>query len=85
MFKIIAKELKHHAPFTLMGAVAGVIFALVFSGISNKSAYSIFYILHPLHVVLSALVTASMYELHKRKPWKSWKGLISLFLIGYIG
>jgi len=85
MIKIILKELKHHAPFTLAGAVIGVIFALVFKGISYETSYNLFYIFHPLHVVLSALVTASMYKLHNQNPWKGWKGIAALLLIGYVG
>ena len=85
MLRNIAKELKHHAPFTFGGAIAGVIFAIVFKGISNEFAHSVFKILHPMHVVLSALVTASMYELHTKGPWKSKKGLFTLLIIGYIG
>jgi len=85
MIKIILKELKHHAPFTLAGAVIGVIFALVFRGISHETSYNLFYIFHPLHVVLSALVTASMYKLHNQNPWKGWKGIAALLLIGYVG
>lgn len=85
MLKTILKELKHHAPFTLAGAVAGVIFALIFKKISNESAHTLFFIFHPLHVVLSALVTASIYELYNRKQNKRKSGLIVLLVIGYIG
>ena len=65
MFKQILKELKSHAPFTLLGAITGIIIMLVFQGLSSRISYSVFYILHPIHVVLSAIVTASMYKLHK--------------------
>ena len=85
MLKIILKELKHHAPFTLAGAVIGVIFAFVFKGISHDASYNLFYVFHPMHVVLSALVTASMYKLHNRNPWKGWKGIAALLFIGYVG
>ena len=44
-------------------------------------SYNIFYTLHPLHVLLSALVTSSIYILYSGKNCKIWK----LFLIGYIG
>ena len=85
MLKTILKELKRHAPFTLAGALAGVIFALIFKKMSYETAHTFFNIFHPLHVVLSALVTASMYELHNRKPWKGKSGLLSLLIIGYVG
>ena len=85
MFKQVSKELKNHAPFTIFGAITGIIIMIFFQNLPSKASYNIFYILHPTHVVLSALVTASIYELHKygrvkgkSKPW-------ILLLIGYSG
>jgi len=85
MLRIILKELKHHAPFTLAGAAAGTLIAFVFNGISHDASYDLFYIFHPMHVILSALVTASMYKLHNQNPWKGWKGIAALLFIGYVG
>jgi hypothetical protein len=64
-FKQISKELKIHAPFTIFGAITGIIVMLFFQNRPARLSYNIFYTLHPIHVVLSALVTASMYELHE--------------------
>lgn len=47
----------------------------------TKASYSIFYILHPIHVFLSALVTASIYEIHSTGKLKLW----ILIVIGYFG
>ncbi|MFH1407160.1 MAG: hypothetical protein ABIH01_04070 [Candidatus Omnitrophota bacterium] len=80
MFRQILKELKIHAPFTLFGAITGIVIMLIFHGLPRKVSYNIFYILHPMHVFLSALVTASMYELHKGK-----RNFWVLLIIGYIG
>jgi len=85
MLKLILKELKHHAPFTLGGAIIGVLITFLFREISHDASYKLFYIFHPLHVFLSALVTASMFELHNKKPWKGWKGIVVLMFIGYMG
>jgi len=60
-----SKELKNHAPFTVFGAITGIIIMMLLGKMSSKVSNTIFYILHPIHVVLSALVTASMYKLHK--------------------
>lgn len=60
----ILKELKSHVPFTLFGAVTGVFIMIFSSKLPYKASYNIFYVLHPLHVFLSALVTAAMYKLH---------------------
>lgn len=67
MFKQISKELKIHAPFTIFGAITGIVIIALFQQLPSDLSYNIFYILHPIHVVLSALVTASMYELHTCK------------------
>lgn len=79
MFRYIPKELARHAPFTLLGASSGIIIILIFYNLPFKASHTIFYILHPIHVVLSALVTASMYKLHsKGKLW-------IMILLGYVG
>ncbi len=49
--------------------------------IPHRLSYNIFYTLHPIHVLLSALVTASMYELHANGRCKPWL----LVIIGYVG
>ena len=49
--------------------------------IPSKASHAIFYTLHPIHVLLSALVTASMYELHTKGKCNLW----ILIIIGYIG
>jgi len=78
---IIAKELKRHAPFTSFGAATGIVIMIiiVFGSVSPKISSTFFYILHPFHVVLSALVTTAMYRLHTRS--KLWIAI----LIGYTG
>ena len=83
MLKTITKELKNHAPFTALGAITGLIIMVLLYKIPYRVSYNIFYILHPAHVVLSAIVTASMYELHitNKRKLKLW----GLILIGYLG
>lgn len=90
MFKQIIKELKTHAPFTVFGAVTGVVIIIFFQKLPSNISYNIFYILHPIHVVLSALVTASMYKLHtcdhiSGKCIRGKCNLWILLIIGYIG
>jgi len=80
MFQIIIKELKNHAPFTILGAITGIIIMIIFQKLPSKISYNIFYILHPLHVLLSALVTAAMYKLHRAKSY-----IWILLIIGYVG
>jgi len=85
MFKLISKELKEHAPFTIFGAFTGVLIMALFNNLPPKVSYNIFYTLHPIHVVLSALVTASMYELHKCGRSTKRCNLWVLLIIGYVG
>ena len=90
MYKQISKELQDHAPFTIFGAITGIIIIAFFHKLPSNLSYNIFYILHPIHVILSALVTASMYELHKceRISGKCLRGKCNLWIlliIGYIG
>ncbi|MGC9450610.1 MAG: hypothetical protein ACP5I4_04120 [Oceanipulchritudo sp.] len=88
--KKILAELARHAPFTALGAASGMILLLVSQSWPQPVAYRVFYFLHPMHVVLSAMVTASVYNLHTcehfggtclRGKCNLWK----LFLVGYIG
>ncbi len=84
MIKQIAGELKSHAPFTALGAVTGIIVMVIivfgnFLPQISPVSQDIFYVLHPAHVFLSALVTTSLYVRYgKRNIWVA-------ALIGYTG
>jgi hypothetical protein len=73
-------ELKAHMPFTALGALTGVVFMLLFRNIGTSASHTLFAIFHPSHVLLSAMVTAAMFKLHKKQT-KLWVVLI----IGYVG
>jgi len=84
MLRRIANELGKHAPFTTFGAVTGIIIMVIiafgnFLPQVQQVSYSIFYILHPTHVVLSAIVTTAMYK--KYSGCKIWTAV----LVGYLG
>ena len=90
MYEQIHKELKSHAPFTIFGAITGIMIMAIFRKIPSNISYNIFYILHPIHIVLSAFVTASMYKLHNcdcisGRCIKGKCNLWILLIIGYIG
>jgi len=85
MFKQISEELKNHAPFTIFGVITGIIIMVLFQKLPFKTSYNIFFILHPMHVVLSALVTASMYKFHRYGRDKGKGNLWILLAIGYVG
>jgi len=81
MLRRITSELKHHVPFTALGAASGIIIMaiLVLTNIPSQTSQTAFHILHPLHVVFSALATTAMYRKYgERKIWVA-------VLIGYFG
>jgi len=85
MFKRIADELRHHAPFTSFGAATGIVIMIIFYKIPEDISERVFYVLHPAHVFLSALVTASMYQRHKCRVDKKKCSIWLLLFIGYVG
>jgi hypothetical protein len=85
MVKQIFVELKNHAPFTAFGAITGIALLLVLISAkwlfqASRVSSIIFYILHPTHILLSAIVTTAIYKLHKHQ-FKIFWGI----MIGYIG
>ena len=64
MVRRIASELSRHAPFTIFGAITGIIIMVIIALVSLPSVISevVFYTLHPLHVILSAIATTAMYK-----------------------
>ena len=81
MLKRIATELKEHVPFTALGALTGIIVMviIVLGNVPTQISQTAFYTLHPLHVVLSALVTTAMYVRYRKA--KIW----AVILIGWTG
>ncbi len=79
-FKQVGVELKAHSPFTLFGAITGIAMMLIFKNISHQASYRLFYIFHPVHVVLSAMVTASLFRLHEKT-----KNFLVVAIVGYVG
>jgi hypothetical protein len=78
--KQVLIELKAHSPFTLFGALTGIALMLLFKNISHQATYRLFYVFHPAHVVLSAMVTASLFRLHEKT-----KSFLIVLLVGYFG
>jgi hypothetical protein len=81
MLRRIASELKEHVPFTALGAATGIVIMaiIVLAHVPSTISEAAFYTLHPLHVVLSALVTTALYVKYRRG--KLWAAV----LIGYAG
>lgn len=81
--KRIFLELKNHAPFTLFGAATGILCMLLFKGAGSEVNYHLFQVFHPGHVVLSAIVTASLFKHYKNKT--SFWGILFVGYFGSIG
>jgi hypothetical protein len=88
MAKRIAHELKEHIPFTVLGALTGIIIMVivVLGNIPSHISQTAFYTLHPIHVLLSALVTTAMYRRYKKgKLWVAiligWTGSVGIATI----
>jgi hypothetical protein len=74
----VLKELKAHAPFTLFGSLTGIVMMLLFRHLPETTTYGLFYVFHPLHVTLSAIVAGSMFRLHERT-----RSFLLVLLVGY--
>ncbi len=76
----IGRELKVHSPFTLIGAVSGIVLMLLGRAFLGGHEQTLFAIFHPLHVVLSAMVTAALFEMHRKI-----KNFFVILIIGVTG
>ena len=73
-------ELRHHAPFTLLGAVIGLACMVLLKDLPKPVTTGLFNVFHPAHVLLSAMITASLFKMRKaRTP------LLTLLVVGYLG
>ncbi len=79
--ELVAQELFHHIPFTALGAVTGVIIMVLITiyNLPQSISNTLFYTLHPAHVVLSAIVTTAICCKYGRR------GLLPKIIIGYTG
>jgi hypothetical protein len=78
---LVLRQLRAHAPFTLAGTATGILImaVIIATKTSPSLSHNLFWIMHPLHVLLSALVTTAMYALHGRRS------LGAVLLVGYVG
>jgi len=86
-WQYILIELVHHLPFTIFGVTFGLIimgfltfFAVLLQADTHLSLASeeLFHILHPSHIIFSAIATTAMF-------WKHEKKLIKAVLVGFLG
>lgn len=78
-------ELKEHAPFTLAGAFGGIIFMFLFRKMPHETAHGLFYLFHPLHIALSAVVTAALYSRYITGDEPGLIRFLKVLAVGYFG
>jgi len=79
-YKHIFHELKAHIPFTIFGAFIGIFIIIVLCAvnISQGVLENGFHILHPAHILLSAIVTAAVFSKHS-------KNMVATLIVGFVG
>ena len=80
--QVIFTELKSHAPFTLFGSFTGIICMVFFRNLSHETSLRIFYVFHPGHVFLSAIVIASMFQFYTKK--KKLAYILAIAVLGSV-
>ena len=60
-WRLIGLELRKHAPYTALGTLTGIVLMalIIVWQVPREISASLFWICHPAHVLLSALVTAA--------------------------
>ena len=87
---LILNELKHHGPFTLLGALGSVAIMMLLRHaapgfLTTDRAANWFEFTHPMHVVLSAMVTAAIFRNYRAKAKHSQTGWVAVLAVGYFG
>ena len=78
MKKEIIKETIKHSPFTLIASFLAVILVIILNIQQKNVSETTFEILHPLHVLASAITTSAIYYKYK-------KNILNTILIGITG
>lgn len=83
----IIVELGEHLPYSIFGVVMGIIilgiltfFAIILRSESflPQASEELFHVFHPMHILLSAMVTTAMF-------WKHERNFIKSLIIGLLG
>ncbi len=78
--KEVFKELQEHIPFTATATIIAIIFVLIFNQINAQTSFEI---LHPLHILASAIVTSAIYSKYRtNKTYSILIGITGAILIG---
>jgi hypothetical protein len=82
----IIKELKEHAPFTLLASILGIFLVIIIQFVfSQKIPEESFEIFHSIHILASAIVTAGIFYKYSKKISHSiLVGIFGAIIIGSI-
>ena len=78
---VVTRQMADHAPFTGFGALTGIVIMAFMFRLQVRPGVSetLFWVFHPLHVLVSAWATTGMYRLHAEHSG------VRLVLVGYFG
>ena len=77
--KELIHELKHHLPFTIFAtAIAIIIVILIIYILKQDISETAFHLLHPLHIIASAIVTTAIFYKYK-------KNILQAIIVGTLG
>jgi len=72
-------ELKHHAPITIIATVVGIALVVLFQFVLTRSVSErTFEILHPVHIIASAVVSSAIF-------YSRNKNVLKALLVGILG
>lgn len=74
----VLSELKKHLPFTLVASLLAGILVAIFYSMGKFPSEELFEIMHPAHVVVSAVATSALY-------WKYKKSVLGSIFVGVVG
>lgn len=83
----ILRELAGHLPYSIFGVVIGIIILGILTFLAiilnsehllSRAAQELFHVFHPVHILLSAIVTTAMF-------WKHEKRFFKTVFIGFVG
>jgi hypothetical protein len=85
MTKRLLHELREHLPFTLFGASTGIFLMIMFRNMPHEVAHTLFYVFHPLHICLSAMVTAALYKKYLSDERPGIIMFLKVLVVGFVG
>ena len=84
--KELLHELKHHLPFTAIASLIGISSILFINYILQANiSESIFEVIHPIHIIFSAIVTSAIFYSYQKNKLKAiLVGITGAILIGSV-